>query len=246
MQVIDPDDIEPTVNLSSAEHRDGRQVHRRILSRLRGGPASIDIGFNRSATGLDYAVPYAYNRDEYCYTVAGCARMQSDGEAVDFAAGMFMWRPVGAATQRFTVTSPYNSICAFSPARTEAWGHLLPPAQIRDSAGMPNRPRPQFRNPADVAQLATTEPGVTHRVMFDTPGMEFSHIALTSGVRARLSETHRDQVYYLEAGALFVSGETGSADVGEGQFLFVPSDENFDVLEAKSDSTLIRWSTSGA
>src|SRR3546814_1827748 len=33
MHVIDPNNVEPTINQASAEHRDGRQVHRRILSR---------------------------------------------------------------------------------------------------------------------------------------------------------------------------------------------------------------------
>src|SRR3546814_14881820 len=53
MHVIDPNNVEPTINQASAEHRDGRQVHRRILSPIKGGPASIDVGFNRTAEGLD-------------------------------------------------------------------------------------------------------------------------------------------------------------------------------------------------
>src|SRR3546814_8497595 len=56
MHVIDPNNVEPTINQASAEHRDGSQVHRRILSPIKGGPASIGVGFNLTAEGIDYAV----------------------------------------------------------------------------------------------------------------------------------------------------------------------------------------------
>lgn len=230
------------MNPASAEHRDGRQVHRRILSRLEGGPASIDVGFNRSAAGLDYATPYAYDRDEFCYTAAGSARMQSDGETVDFVAGQFMWRPAGAATQRFTVTSAYNSICAFGPARTDAWSHLLPPSRLDTEDGGASRPRLQFRSAGDVEPLAGTAPGVTHRVIFDAAAMEVSHIMLARGTRATLSQPGRDQVYFLEAGELVVSGDAGSLPVVGGQFLFVPAGGRLDPLSAEQDCVLVRWS----
>jgi len=240
MRVIDPKQVEPTVNLNSREHRDGRQVHRRILSRLRGGPASIDVGFNRSAAGLDYATPYAYNRDEFCYTAAGSARMESGGETVDFTAGLFMWRPAGAATQRFTVTSAYNSICAFAPARTDPWGHLLPQSE----AG-PTRPRPRFRDPAEIKPIGGTGAGLTHRLVFETPRMQFSHIAIESGRRAPLSERGRDQVYFVESGTCLVSQGAETLRVEQGQFLVLNAAEDFDDLLAESGCILIRWSALG-
>lgn len=241
MRVIDPNDVEPTVNPNSAEHRDGRQVHRRILSRLRDGPASIDIGYNRSAAGLDYAVPYAYNRDEFCYTAAGSARMESGGEVIDFAAGLFMWRPAGAATHRFTVTHAYNSICAFTPARVDAWGHLLPASH----AALLDRPRPRFLNPDDVEPRADTDPGVQHRIIFDTPTLQFSHIVVDRGVNARLSHDDDDQVFLLDRGAAVVSQGAKTVRVEEGQFLFVPAGESFDGLQAEKDCVLICWSVRG-
>lgn len=238
--VIDPYEIEPTINPALAEHRDGRQVHRRILSRMRGGPASIDVSFNLSALGLDYAVPYAYDRDEICYTAAGSARMQSDGETVDFAAGLFMWRPAGAVTQRFTVTKAYNSICAFSPARPDAWSHVLPPSRI--GAQGASRPRLHFRAAADVQPLPGTAGGLTHRVIFDAPAMVVSHITLTRGTRAELSQPGRDQVYFLESGALVVPTVTGPQRVAKGQFLFVPAGQRLETLPAEQDCVLIGWS----
>lgn len=243
MNVIDPNDIEPTINPASAEHRDGRQVHRRILSAMRGGPGSIDIGYNRSVAGLDYAVPYAYNRDEYCYTAAGSARMQSSGETVDFVAGQFMWRPAGAVTHRFTVTSAYNSICAFGPARIDAWSHLLPKAEIEAHDGSL---RPQFRNVSDAKPLEGTDQGVTHRVIFDTPFMEVSHIMLSQGAQAHLSQPARDQVYFLENGSLLVSNKADSRRVREHQFLIVGAEQRFDMLAAEQDCIIVRWSAPDA
>lgn len=242
MHVIDPNNVEPTINQASAEHRDGRQVHRRILSPIKGGPASIDVGFNRTAEGIDYAVPYAYNRDEFCYTAGGSARMQCDGRTVDFLAGQFMWRPAGAATQRFTVTSAYNSICAFGPARVDGWSHILPEDYHRKSDLEDERPQVQFRSPEEVEPRGDSESGVTHRIMFDTPHMEFSHIVLEAGAEAHLSRTGRDEVYFLEAGAFTISASEGSKRVKAGQFLFIPADEQFDLLRAEQNCVVIHWS----
>lgn len=245
MRVIDPADVEPTVNPASEEHREGRQVHRRILSLMTGGPASIDLGYNRTAEGIDFAVPYAYDRDEFCYTAAGSTRMQNDGETWDFVAGQFMWRPVGAATQRFTVTSAYNSICAFGPARVDGWSHILPESYHKADDGAAARPRVQFLNALDVAPRANSGAGVTYRQIFDTPVMEVAHISLDRGARADLSEAGRDQVYFLERGSFAAVTDQQDIAVRQGQFFIVAAADHFGALVAEQDCVLIRWSAPG-
>ncbi|QKR99893.1 cupin domain-containing protein [Sphingomonas sp. CL5.1] len=242
MYVVDPRDIDPTVNRSSADHRAGRQVHRRILTAMRGGPASLDLGYNHSAAGMDHARPYAYDRDEFCYTVAGNARMVNGGEAVDFGGGMFMWRPAGAVTERFTVTSAYNSICGFGPARVDAWSHLLTPEQIAAQQALPVCPIPQFRNVDEVQPLAGTDDGVTLRVMFDTPAMTMSHIVLDAGARACFQQAARDRVYFVESGSLRATSAAETCAVTAHQFLVVTDRSHSDVLDARERCTIICWS----
>ncbi len=244
MTVIDPLKVEPTINQASAEHRDGRQVHRRILSRSAGGPASIDVGYNRSKAGLDYAQPYAYDRDEFCYTAAGVARMESDGNIVDFAAGMFMWRPAGAVTQRFSVVADYNSICAFGPARVDTWSHMLPQARF---AAAGERPCVQFRSFAEVEpeRSGAFGDGVEHRRIFTTPMMQVTHTVIPRGAVAYVSSSGRDEIYFLEQGSLSATVDGCSHRLPSGQFLIISAFQRCKGFAAETDCTLICWSARG-
>jgi mannose-6-phosphate isomerase-like protein (cupin superfamily) len=248
VQIIVPADVAPTINPNSPEHVSGRQVHRRILDFTRGGPANLDVGYNQSKAGIDVMTPYAYTKDEYCYNAAGRVRAESDGTPRDVVTGMFMWRPAGAATQRITVLEDYISICAFGPARTDGWSHRLPEDQVGRWDGPPDqKPRVQFKAvadvpPSDFRDLEMVAGEGVHRRVFDTPRMEVSHTMLKAGATLTGRPREREDIYWLESGAVTVSVAGASKPLGKREFLRVPAGATLEKLVADMPSTLIRWS----
>lgn len=247
MRMIDPLDVEPTVNPAYAVHREGRQVHRRILSRDREGPDTIDVGYNRS-TSMNHQVPYAYDRDEFCYTAEGSALMTSFGEVVEFKAGMFMWRPAGAATHSFVVESAYNSICAFNPARADRWSHMHSQEKIAEIDGDPQgRPALTFVKTEDCPPLDIPglDRGIVHRKIFSTATMDVTHTTMPADSMASLGRAGRDEVYFVASGALVASDIERDVHLGSHKFLFSPAQETCGPLRAKTESVVVCWSALG-
>ncbi|WP_313803221.1 hypothetical protein [Sphingobium sp.] len=251
MKIIRPDDVEPTVNPNAMEHKDGSQVHRRILSYPDGGPSTIDVGYNQSSRELDIAIPYAYNKHEYCYNIRGSVRAVNDGETVEAGTGMFMWRPAGAATYRVSTADNYSSICAFGPARTDGWSHRLPPEEVGKWDGDPaGKPQPQFRSLEDVASSpfagARASGTIIHRKMFDTPHMEVSHTIMEESASLEIAAHDREDVYWLESGAASVTSGDINLMMNAGEFLHVRPGESIEALAVRGRSVLLRWSAPAA
>ncbi|MBB6123694.1 hypothetical protein [Sphingobium subterraneum] len=251
MKIIRPEDVEPTINPNAAEHRDGTHVHRRILSHPHGGPATLDLGYNVSRVELDVQIPYAYNRDEFCYNVQGSVRAESDGAVVDARQGLFMWRPAGAATQRIATFGDYISICAFAPARTDAWSHRLPAEEVGKWDGDPDKkPRLTFRAWEDVEPEASGDDspsvGADVRHIFDTPRMQVTRVTLSRDTRLPIGKRGREDIYWLESGTVSASAGTETLTWRPGEFLQVRPGDTVDAFEALDDACFLRWSAPAA
>lgn len=247
MKIIRTEEVEPTINPASTEQRDGSQTHRRILSRLTGGPAALDIGYNRTTVPLDVAIAYAYDRDEFCYNARGSVRVENEAGPATASEGMFMWRPAGAATFHFKTEGEYISICAFGPARIDAWSHRLPAEKIGQWDGDPaDKPKVHFRAADDVVPSvfpnAAVTGSITHRLIFDTPRMEVSQTIMVESASLAIAAHNREDVYWLERGRVSLSAGGESLSWSGGEFLQVRPGENIDRLHADADAVFIRWS----
>lgn len=247
MKIIRPQDVEPLVNPSTAAQREGRHTHRRILSYPKGGPSTIDVGYNSSVGELDLSIPYAYSKDEYCYNVRGSVRLVNDGEILEAGRGVFMWRPAGAPTHRISLMDDYGSICVFGPARTDDWSHRLEPEEIGKWDGDPaSKPRAQFRAVDDVAPGpfagADVAGSVIHRQIFDTPHMEVTHSILEEGASLDIDAHDREDVYWLESGAVAIGSGDKALMWNAGEFLQVRPNEQIGAIGAQERSVMLRWS----
>lgn len=116
VKVINPNDVEPTI-LDTEFHRDGRALHRRVVTKPKDGAEKMDAGLNFYKAGLEFGSYSHPNNDEICYIVSGKALMVNDGKEVPLNAGDFMFRPKGASTDNVTVIEDMTCVCMFSPAR---------------------------------------------------------------------------------------------------------------------------------
>jgi mannose-6-phosphate isomerase-like protein (cupin superfamily)/quercetin dioxygenase-like cupin family protein len=234
MRILDPGDVEPTINPASPEHVSGRQVHRRILSVLKGGPASIDVGYNTFKAGIEITEPYAYSRDEFCYMAAGEMELLNDGAPVIAAGGSFVYRPTRAATHRVRVPKDTISICAFSPARADSWSHRLSAEEVgRWDGDEQDRPTVQVV-PVEAAEQSDhpwskADGRIDYRQIVSTAHFTLAWAGLGAGRFARPS-ADRDEVWFVAAGRLSVDDAGASRPVSSGQFvIWGPGDEVADL-----------------
>jgi mannose-6-phosphate isomerase-like protein (cupin superfamily) len=244
VEIIDPYKVEPTINPESQEHLEGTQLHRRVLSPMRGGPRSIDIGYNTFKAGLDVARPYAYSKDEFCYLAKGEFIATSRGDTVTMGAGGFMWRPPRAATERVRITKDSVSICAFGPAREDGWSHRLTSEEIdRLSTEELVNPRPIFySNTLLISPPWTNITGtIEFRRAISSPRMDVSRAAVSKDSSFRAFLDQRDEVWWLDSGKLTVVVDGVSHVVLAGQFITWRSDENA-IVSSDEDSVLVIFS----
>lgn len=227
MDIISPMDVAPKVNRDLPAHVDGRRVHRRVVSATDGGPRSIDVGYNMFAKGLEGTTPYAYTKDEFCYTVSGELHGVSGSVRSVSRAGTFTWRPAGAATHSSSMKADTVTICAFGPAREDDWSHRLPPDQVGRWDGQESdRPMPLRIHFSDVAPTpypaAPQASKVLYREIFSNAKngstfMDVSHTTFGERLALGSSTADRDEVSWLEAGQIEfeVGGMTRSQKAGE-------------------------------
>jgi mannose-6-phosphate isomerase-like protein (cupin superfamily) len=247
MKILDPRDVQPTINPASPEHVSGRQVHRRILSVLAGGPASIDVGYNTFKSGIEIAEPYAYNRDEFCYMVAGEMELLNEGVPVVAAGGSFVYRPAQAATHRVRVPKDAISICAFSPARIDGWSHRLPADAVGHWDGdeadrpivqvVPIDERPQGEHP-----WSQSAGRIDFREIVATPDFRLAWAGLDPNAQFTRPAVDRDEVWFVVTGSLAIGNSTHPEAAATGRFVIWNPDDCATRIEASSDCTLAIYS----
>jgi hypothetical protein len=214
VRVISPDSIEPTINPNRPPELKDKQSHRRILSPMSGGPRSLDCGYNRFRAGLGGAASYAYLKDEFCFTSEGLMESVSHGATAVSSPGMFMWRPAGAVTDSLQVREDTLTICAFAPGRVDAWSHVVPPDQLAPWDGQgPRPPIPIRKHFSQVdptpCPWAPANRDIAHRVIFDrerdgSTHLDVSHTMIWSSVTVTDVSSEKDQLWWLERGAVAI------------------------------------------
>lgn len=242
VRVINPQDVEPLIREDFVFSRDGKAVHRRVVSKPKDGSVSIDAGYNTYKTGVGANEPYAYDKDELCYFASGEMELESDGVVVIARPGNFMWRPAGAPTHRTKVTQDTVTICAFGPARNDAWSHKLATADI-DKWNKSERERPRVRYYDYRYTLPTSAPDgsgqVVHRPVVSASKdgavhIDANHTFYPAGASFGEYRHGRAEVCWFEAGSMELVSGGVEARVHAGQFLYRPagaSTESAKVLE---------------
>jgi mannose-6-phosphate isomerase-like protein (cupin superfamily) len=235
LKILDPIDVQPTINPASPEHVSGRQVHRRILSALTGGPSSIDVGYNAFKAGIEINEPYAYDRDEFCFIVAGEMESTNDGAPAIATGGAFVYRPTRAATEQVKVTRDTITICAFSPARIDGWSHRLSAEEVGVWHGdEANRPAVQIIPVGERASgdspWADVEGGVDYREVVRTQDFTLAWAALEGHSRFVRPPVDRDEVWFVVTGNLEIARPDEARVAFANRFvIWAPGDQEHDV-----------------
>ncbi len=256
MNVISPNDVEPTINPNSSPEATLRSVHRRVISPKRGGPKGIDVGYNVFKAGLENTTPYAYNRDEICYTSAGEMHSTSGGVTVIQRHGMFMWRPAGTSSEHQSVRADTITLCAFAPAREEDWSHRLLSSEFGIwDAVEENKPVPHYFHYSAITPSqwpgSSREGDVVHRRVIsqakdNSRYMELSHSTIEAGASVRMDVSGRDEVWWLESGGVIVATPDGELVLSTGEFLYRAAGESVDDLTVNTRAVLICFSAPAA
>lgn len=256
MKILTPEGIAPTIRPNSPGHAAGRLVHRRVLSALEGGPKSLDVDYNNYKAGEGGNKPYAYDKDEFCYTAQGVMESVNRGVAAVSRPGTFMWRRAGAVTDELAVKSDAVTICAFGPARLDEWSHRLSPEQIGPWDGRPETQIiPKRKHYSEVAPTpyppAPDVPGIVYRSIFSEAQdgsryMDVSHLTLAAGTTFGPVGGTRDEIWWLESGELTIVSETGDQVLKAGDFLFRPSGDVIRGVTVVSDATAISYAAPAA
>ena len=163
--------------------------------------------------------------------------------------GSFVWRPIRAATERVRVHHDAISICAFSPARVDAWSHRLPPDEVgRWEGAKEDKPELLLYHAEDASRRSPpwtkADGDIDYRTMASTAGFELSRAAVTANTRFTRVPRERDEVWYLAAGEISISQSGDSHLATKGRFIFWnPGDVEADLL-SREDSIVIIFSAS--
>lgn len=247
--IYDPFVVEPMLREDSEDIMSGRAVHRRVITFK--DSKHIDVGYNQYAKGVGGHVPYAYTKDEICYFPSGEFYVVSDGDEVTTRQGHFMWRPARAATQTAIITKDAVSICAFAPARAELWAHRLPPSEVSQWSGDPDKkPRVVFHHYQDFEPLK--RPGsqayengqIVHRRIIskqrdNAVSMDASHDIMQAGLTLGPLTYTVDQACWLESGELEIRSNGATYSMSPDQFMFRPAGVKTDTIKAIKDSVAI-------
>jgi mannose-6-phosphate isomerase-like protein (cupin superfamily)/uncharacterized cupin superfamily protein len=250
LKIIRPGDVPPTVNPAIPATSDGRRVHRRVLSPMTGGPKSIDIGYNSFKASPGGHNPYAYTKDEFCYTVSGEMHNTSSGVQAISQPGMFMWRPAGTATHIASIKSDTVTICAFGPARVDNFSHALPSVGEWDGNEATRRaPRRRHYSEVEPVTLGAgpRDSRVIHRPIWSlvrdgSKFMEVSHTMVTGEVTWHQVTDERDVVWFLEKGEILLSCGGQKSALHANEFLYRAPGDVVDTMTAAPGSVVIAWS----
>ncbi len=247
MRVISPADVQPLGD-TSPQVLDGRHQHRRIVSRLDDPEVLIDIGYNQFKAGLSGNAPYAYTADEVCYVPRSGFELTSEGVSVLAGNGSVVWRPAGAVSQSAKVHQDVVSICAFSPARADAWSHRLPPDKVGVwPTGDAERPRVKHSHPDAIrAETLAGFNGGTIRRIFSAERdgadrLEISQLSFPAGVVGMFPPLQHDEIYYLETGTIAFKSDGEPMFLEQGQFAYRPVGAGLEEFGATADAIVIRW-----
>jgi hypothetical protein len=250
VRIVDPRDVQPTVNPALPDHVSGRQVHRRILSVLSGGPRSIDVGYNTFKAGIRITQPYAYDRDEFCYIPQGeMALLNCDG-CVTAAAGSFVHRPARAATHRVELLRDTISICSFSPARVDGWSHRLQPDQIGGRDGEGDCPDVRIVPAEQGARVASPWADVAGHIEYSemamTQDFTLARATFEAGTCFARPRADRDEVWFVESGALTIGSSEDRQPVGAGKFVIWSHEDPASDLHAATAAVVAIFSAKSA
>lgn len=251
VKIVRAADVAPLLRADSKDMKDGRSVHRRVISKPKDGAVYLDVGYNTYKAGVGADQPYAYTKDEACYISAGEIEAESDGITVIAKPGNFMWRPAGAVTHRTKVIKDAVTICAFAPARDDDWSHRLPPAKIGQWAGdEAKRPHVRFYDwrytkptiRPDSPQFADGR--VVNRRVFTGPKdgavhVDASYNAYKAGVESGPYVYTHDEICWLESGEIEMVNQGVKTIVRAGDFAFRPAGAATDRTKVLKDAVSI-------
>ncbi len=249
MRKISLADVAPIEYGGIPEELAAAMKHRKVISRMEGGPLSIDIDYNEFKAGLRSDDPVAYTNDEVCYISAGLFAGHDRGQPITIGGGDFMWRPAGSVSDGGTTKADSITICAFGPARADDWGHRLSPTPWSD--GMKQGPIPARRHFSDVAPIpfpgASPADAIVHRVIFSrekdgSAHIDISHTAFVAGVMLEKLASARDEIWWVESGTIRLEGDGGLLELEPTDFFFRSAGEVIERLTVATDAVVISWS----
>jgi hypothetical protein len=251
MLILNHRNTPPSIRTDIPLYLDGSVSHRRVVAKMRGGPANIDIDYNQYRAGLAHSEAYAYSLDEFGYIPSGELMQVSDGDRRTIAPGSFMWRPAGAATQQIQFLTDCVTICAFGPAREADWGYALASEKVgKWDPADGEKPHVHFFHYSQIEPTdlpgAPTDGRVIHRAVISLARngsrfMDVSHTTLRKGTIVELQSSSHNVISWLETGRLQILAGVDTRELSPTDFLYYGPGEKPEAFVALEDSIYVTW-----